>query len=57
MLGYKNKLDEVDEAIRVNAEFLSKIVENPEIFVDEDDTEHENGTPGTARGHSHDEGM
>ncbi|KAG5633316.1 hypothetical protein DXG03_007645, partial [Asterophora parasitica] len=31
-LGYKQKLDEVDEAIRVNADFLSQIVANPEIF-------------------------
>ncbi|KAF8064870.1 N2227-like protein-domain-containing protein [Lyophyllum atratum] len=31
-LGYKHKLDEVDDAIRVNADFLSEIVANPEIF-------------------------
>lgn len=40
-LGYKKKLDEVDKAILVNADFLSKIVQNPEIFgheLDEDVT-------------------
>ena len=31
-LGYKNKLFEVDKAIMANAEFLKKIVANPEIF-------------------------
>ncbi|KIM53992.1 hypothetical protein SCLCIDRAFT_137704 [Scleroderma citrinum Foug A] len=31
-LGYKKKLQEVDEAILANAKFLNKIVENPEIF-------------------------
>jgi carnosine N-methyltransferase len=31
-LGYKKKLDEVDTAILANADFLAKIVENPEIF-------------------------
>ncbi|KDQ56529.1 hypothetical protein JAAARDRAFT_194531 [Jaapia argillacea MUCL 33604] len=31
-LGYKQKLSEVDKAIRANGEFLSEIVKNPEIF-------------------------
>ncbi|KAG6908373.1 hypothetical protein DXG01_004871 [Tephrocybe rancida] len=31
-LGYKQKLDQVDDAIRANAELLSLIVANPEIF-------------------------
>lgn len=31
-LGYKQKLAEVDNAILANAEFLNKIVANPEIF-------------------------
>lgn len=31
-LGYKKKLDEVDSAILANANFLGKIVDNPEIF-------------------------
>ncbi|KAL4061973.1 N2227-like protein-domain-containing protein [Scleroderma yunnanense] len=41
-LGYKKKLQEVDDAIIANAKFLNKIVENPEIFghdVDGDDSE------------------
>ncbi|KAG6830182.1 hypothetical protein H0H87_008958 [Tephrocybe sp. NHM501043] len=32
VLGYKEKLDQVDDAIRKNAEFLSLIVASPEIF-------------------------
>jgi carnosine N-methyltransferase len=31
-LGYKQKLNEVDQAILANAEFLDQIVANPEIF-------------------------
>lgn len=31
-LGYKQKLDEVDDAILANAKFLNQIVANPEIF-------------------------
>jgi len=31
-LGYKQKLDEADQAILANAEFLGQIVANPEIF-------------------------
>lgn len=31
-LGYKKKLDEVDAAIMANAKFLNSIVDNPEIF-------------------------
>lgn len=31
-LGYKQKLTDVDNAILRNAEFLNKIVANPEIF-------------------------
>ncbi|KAL0945887.1 hypothetical protein HGRIS_012171 [Hohenbuehelia grisea] len=31
-LGYKDKLDAVDKAILVNAEFLNQIVADPEIF-------------------------
>jgi carnosine N-methyltransferase len=54
-LGYKKKLEQVDEAILVNAKFLDQIVANPEIFghdltfPDEDgDTEQESD------GHHHD---
>ncbi|KAF7798168.1 hypothetical protein EIP86_009385 [Pleurotus ostreatoroseus] len=39
-LGYKNKISEVDKAIEVNADFLKKIIAEPEIFqYDEEDTE------------------
>ena len=39
-LGYKNKISEVDKAIEVNAEFLRKIIAEPEIFqYDEENTE------------------
>ncbi|KAJ7272424.1 N2227-domain-containing protein [Mycena rebaudengoi] len=31
-LGYKTKLDQVDNAIVANADFLSEVVSNPEIF-------------------------
>jgi carnosine N-methyltransferase len=31
-LGYKEKLDEVDKAILVNADLLAQIVNEPEIF-------------------------
>ena len=32
LLGYKQKLDEVDDAILVNAKFVNQIIANPEIF-------------------------
>jgi carnosine N-methyltransferase len=43
-LGYKQKLDEVDQAIMANAAFLGQIVANPEIFghdigADDDETD------------------
>ncbi|TEB32801.1 N2227-domain-containing protein [Coprinellus micaceus] len=59
-LGYKEKLDEVDKAILANADFLNKIVENPEIFGHDLDEEEEavdgHGGHGEHRGcsHSHD---
>ncbi|THH19544.1 hypothetical protein EW146_g1640 [Bondarzewia mesenterica] len=40
-LGYKKKLEEVDMAILKNAEFLSQIVANPEIFGHDLDDEEE----------------
>lgn len=40
-LGYKQKLDAVDKAIFVNAEFLAKVVEDTQIF-DELETHGEN---------------
>jgi hypothetical protein len=44
-LGYKNKLDAVDQAIVANSTFLAKIVEDTEIFddVEERSTEDETG--------------
>ena len=41
-LGYKQKLDDVDKAILINADFLSKIAENPEIFGHDVDLDEEN---------------
>ncbi|KAF8965818.1 N2227-like protein-domain-containing protein [Flammula alnicola] len=41
-LGYKQKLDAVDKAILVNADFLEEIVSDPKIFgheIEEDDVE------------------
>ncbi|KAL0564051.1 hypothetical protein V5O48_018006 [Marasmius crinis-equi] len=54
-LGYKEKLDAVDRAILVNAEFLSRIVEDPEIFGhDVDEGEEEEGeAEGDGHGHAH----
>jgi hypothetical protein len=31
-LGYKKRIDDVDRAILVNAQFVTQMVENPEIF-------------------------
>ncbi|KAG5651466.1 hypothetical protein H0H81_008551 [Sphagnurus paluster] len=66
-LGYKQKLDDVDTAIRANAEFLSQIVANPEIFgheleaeadgdgaeVVEGNGEHAGENTGSPHSHSH----
>ncbi|KAK7055822.1 carnosine N-methyltransferase [Favolaschia claudopus] len=57
-LGYKAKLDLVDNAILANADFLSKVVSDPEIFghgIEEESatyspTDHQQ----SAAGHSHD---
>ncbi|KAG6847774.1 hypothetical protein H0H93_006054, partial [Arthromyces matolae] len=38
-LGYKQKLDQVDDAIRANAEFLSLVVAEPQIFAVDLDSE------------------
>lgn len=43
-LGYKKKLDEVDEAILKNADFLGQIVANPEIFGHEVESENDEET-------------
>uniref|UniRef100_A0A0W0FG11 carnosine N-methyltransferase n=1 Tax=Moniliophthora roreri TaxID=221103 RepID=A0A0W0FG11_MONRR len=42
-LGYKEKIDAVDKAIIANAQFLSQIVADPEIFGHEIDEEDEDG--------------
>ncbi|KAJ2916234.1 hypothetical protein MD484_g4197, partial [Candolleomyces efflorescens] len=64
-LGYKKKLDEVDTAILANADFLAKIVENPEIFghdIEEEDDSSPSIDPRQApaheshHSHSHDHG-
>lgn len=54
-LGYKKKLDEVDTAILANADFLNKIIANPEIFGHELDDEDDVAPPrrDCGRGHSH----
>ncbi|KAJ7352117.1 N2227-domain-containing protein [Mycena albidolilacea] len=59
-LGYKAKLDQVDVAILANADFLSEVVSDPEIFghdlgsVDESDPPMESDSPvNGAVGHSH----
>lgn len=44
-LGYKQKLDEVDNAIRANAEFLKLIVESPEIFGHDLEADAEESVP------------
>ena len=63
-LGYKEKLEEVDKAILVNAVFLEQIVANTEIFEhepDEDNTgEHDfdaqQSRSGSSRSHAHSHG-
>jgi len=55
-LGYKQKLDDVDKAILINADFLSKIAENPEIFghdVDLDEENPQNGNVDRVNSHEH----
>ena len=58
-LGYKNKISEVDKAIQVNAEFLKKIIAEPEIFqYDAEDEELSSGNTAeieadSAMSHSH----
>ena len=54
-LGYKQKLDAVDKAILVNAEFLAQIVEDTEIF-DEFEDQRDNDEHGAAldpQSHNH----
>jgi carnosine N-methyltransferase len=59
-LGYKKKLDEVDKAILVNADFLAQIVSNPEIFgrdlKEEEGEEGESNADPSNLAHSHESG-
>ncbi|KAJ8517718.1 hypothetical protein ONZ45_g5124 [Pleurotus djamor] len=66
-VGYKEKLDEVDKAIQVNADFLNQIIANPEIFGHHPDDQSEDGDDAQkeakpchshddAAGHSHEHG-
>ncbi|KAG2747326.1 N2227-domain-containing protein [Suillus brevipes Sb2] len=56
-LGYRQKLQEVDKAILVNAEFLKLIVANPEIFGHDldfpKDADENRACRGTLHDHSH----
>ncbi|KIM41212.1 hypothetical protein M413DRAFT_27609 [Hebeloma cylindrosporum] len=62
-LGYKQKLEEVDKAILVNADFLAQIVSEPQIFghdLEEDEEEEHGSNPdptnfphSTTHSHSH----
>lgn len=48
-MGYKSKLDEVDKAIKANADFLDLIVSDPAIFghnVDSASSEEEHPSDG-----------
>ncbi|KAJ7763152.1 N2227-domain-containing protein [Mycena maculata] len=54
-LGYKEKLDQVDTAIVANADFLSEVVANPEIFGHDLGSAAESGSSmDIPRRHSHD---
>ncbi|KAG6843458.1 hypothetical protein H0H93_000923, partial [Arthromyces matolae] len=48
-LGYKQKLDQVDDAIRANAEFLSLVVAEPEMFSVDIDSEGGDSVEDTLR--------
>ncbi|KAJ7667264.1 N2227-domain-containing protein [Mycena rosella] len=53
-LGYREKLDQVDQAIIANADFLSEVVADPEIFGHAlGNTEAESESSATANHHSH----
>ncbi|KAJ7651014.1 N2227-domain-containing protein [Roridomyces roridus] len=63
-LGYHKKLDQVDDAIVANSDFLSWVVADPQIFghdLDEDGIEdkstshsHAHASPGDTHSHTHD---
>jgi len=54
-LGYKQRLDAVDRAILMNAEFLSQIIEDTEIFDELVDQRvcDEHGTASDPPSHNH----
>jgi len=60
-LGYKQKLDEVDQAILANAEFLGQIVASPEIFGHdiglENDEADESASPTLGQGNGRSPGL
>jgi len=51
-LGWKARLDKVDECIAVNGGVLRTFVENPEIFMDEEDMMYANDGQSTPE-HTH----
>ncbi|KAF8909806.1 N2227-like protein-domain-containing protein [Gymnopilus junonius] len=55
-LGYKQKLEETDKAIIANADFLSKVVDDPQIFGHELDDDEEEEEQGPSHFHSHSPG-
>ncbi|KAH8827108.1 N2227-domain-containing protein [Flagelloscypha sp. PMI_526] len=62
-LTYKSKLDQVDEAIQANANFLKNIVASPDIFGPDDELDdqgeghsHSHDHDATGHSHSHDHG-
>lgn len=51
-LGYKDKIDAIDKAIAVNAEFLALIVEDTDLFQG-NDGEADDPTPEHPHSHDH----
>lgn len=55
-IGYKQKMNEVDDAIIINAQFLSQIVASPEIFGHGIDTDEQQQEDDTQEDHVHEDG-
>ena len=54
-LGWKKRLQEIDEAIMVNAKFVKEIIADTQIFLDADlDGGHEDEEAGPSDTHNHD---
>ncbi|KNZ74312.1 hypothetical protein J132_07364, partial [Termitomyces sp. J132] len=49
-IGYKKTLDQVDDAIQANAEFLALIVANPDIFGHEVEADVQGTDKGVTQG-------